>query len=364
MGHLSGLGHRILLWLRLLILKVKEGTKPYNKTVHVEFSVKQSVHHQETSPCRGACKLNMASMGILLFFTVIYIRTGHTNTAFVKVECQAGKVGVYGQQSLLQCVVKTTQDNTEIRVVTWKKEGLYDPLLVFYKEKIVPRQGYSFAEPSWNERNMNVSLLITNTSVKHEGVYKCEVMTNSGDGSDSTSLKVTAKYKKPTIHSDPQKILSNTDVTLTCKSSEGYPKGQLRWFDEHNVEWTISSQKEEDQTESGLFNLCSKLYLRKGSTFTKYTCKVFNASDGKEDEATFEVHNASGSVGNITANKSHLPATKIVAPVVVIGSLIVGLLLALLIYRKRSQSDHRGLATSDYDDGDQEGDKTCQVSLA
>ncbi|KAA8595414.1 hypothetical protein FQN60_012549 [Etheostoma spectabile] len=83
-----------------------------------------------------AAGLNMASMGILLFFTVIYIRTGHTNTAFVKVECQAGKVGVYGQQSLLQCVVKTTQDNTEIRVVTWKKEGLYDPLLVFTKRKL------------------------------------------------------------------------------------------------------------------------------------------------------------------------------------------------------------------------------------
>ncbi|XP_034752901.1 CD276 antigen [Etheostoma cragini] len=317
----------------------------------------------------------MASMGILLFFTAVYIRTGHTNTAFVNVECQDGKVGQWGQQSLLQCVVKTTQENTEIRVVTWKKDGLDDPLLLFHRGKIVPKQGYSFAEPSWNVRNMNVSLLIADTSVKHEGVYKCMVMTDSGDGSSSTNLKVTAKYNKPTIHSDPQKILPNTDFTLTCESDGGYPKGQLRWFDEHNTEWTKSSQKEENQKESGLFNLSSKLHLRKGSVFTKYTCKVFNASNGKEDEATFEVHSAPGSLGNFTATKSDLPATKIVAPVVVIGSLIVGLLLALLIYRKRSQKarrhsttplmgDHRGLATSDYDDGDPEGDKTCQVSLA
>lgn len=34
------------------------------------------------------------------------------------------------------------------------------------------------------------------------------------------------------------------------------------------------------------------------------------------------------------------PATKIVAPVVVIGSLIVGLLLLLLLYRRRSQREY------------------------
>lgn len=33
--------------------------------------------------------------------------------------------------------------------------------------------------------------------------------------------------------------------------------------------------------------------------------------------------------------------SKIVAPVVVIGSLIVGMLLALLVYRRRSQSEYQ-----------------------
>ncbi|XP_028455743.1 CD276 antigen homolog isoform X2 [Perca flavescens] len=302
----------------------------------------------------------MASIGILLFFTAIYIRTGNTNAGFVNVKCQAEKVGQYGQQSLLQCVVETTQDvvNPEIRVVTWKKEGR--PLLVFHGEKNKPQPGYSFAEPSWNKRNMNVSLLITNTAVEHEGVYKCTVMTDSGDGEGSTSLKVTAKYNKPTIHSNPEKITLNTDVTLMCNSDGGYPKGQLRWFDEHNTEWTKSSEMEAKQTESGLFNLCSKLSLLKGSIFTKYTCKVFNASGDKEEEATFEVQNPTPD--HYTGEELG-PASKIFAPVVVIGSLIVGLLLALLIYRRRSQRDHRELPICDYDDGDhQERDKTCQVS--
>ncbi|XP_028455726.1 CD276 antigen-like isoform X2 [Perca flavescens] len=303
----------------------------------------------------------MASIGILLFFTAIYIRTGNTNAGFVNVECQAEKVGQYGQQSLLQCVVKTTQDvvNPEIRVVTWTNETDH-PLLVFHKGTSKPQQGYSFAEPSWNKRNMNVSLLITNTAVEHEGVYKCTVMTDSGDGEGSTSLKVTAKYNKPTIHSNPENITLNTNVTLMCNSDGGYPKGQLRWFNENNTESTNSSPMEAKQTESGLFNLSSNLSLLKGSIFTNYTCKVFNASGDKEEEATFEVQNPIPA----TQTEEELgPASKIVAPVVVIGSLIVGLLLALLIYRMRSQRDHRELPICDYDDGDhQERDKTCQVS--
>ncbi|XP_031144748.1 CD276 antigen homolog isoform X1 [Sander lucioperca] len=313
----------------------------------------------------------MASMGILLFFTAIYIRTRNTNAAYVNVECQTENVGQYGQQSLLQCVVKTSQDvvDPEIRVVLWKKEGVEkqvknNPLLLFNRGEIKLKPGYSFAEPSWNVRNMNVSLLITNTAVEQEGDYTCTVITNSGDSSSSTSLKVTAKYNKPTIHSNPETITVNTDVTLMCDSDGGYPKGQLRWFDENKTEWTKSSQMEAKLTESGLFHLSSKLSLLKGSIFTKYTCKVFNASGDKEEEATFEVQHAV--TPGIQTGEGLGSASKI-APVVVIGSLIVGLLvlLALLIYRKRSQRDHQGLTTCDHDDGGhQERDKTCQVSQA
>lgn len=98
-----------------------------------------------------------------------------------------------------------------------------------------------------------------------------------------------AKYSVPTIHPTPETITQNTGGSLMCRSSGGYPKGQLRWFDEHNMEWTKSAKMEVKQAEDGLFNLSSELSLLQGSTFSKYTCKVFNASGGKEDEATFEI---------------------------------------------------------------------------
>lgn len=168
----------------------------------------------------------MASIGILLILTVyIYVSTGNaeagkfcynrrmlsvkccmlltshpflkifSSTAFLNVECKDEKVGQYGQQTLLECVVKTLQNDVEIRVVTWKKKDQKDqrPLLLVNRGLPEPKPGYSFAEPFWNVRNMNVSLLITNTAVEHQGDYTCMVMTDSGDGSSSISLKVTGE---------------------------------------------------------------------------------------------------------------------------------------------------------------------------
>lgn len=98
-----------------------------------------------------------------------------------------------------------------------------------------------------------------------------------------------AKYSAPTIKPSPETITLNTDGTLKCQSDGGYPKGQLRWFDEHNIEWTKSSEMMAEKTERSLFHLSSTLTLLRGSIFSKYTCVVFNASGGKEDEATFEI---------------------------------------------------------------------------
>ena len=105
-------------------------------------------------------------------------------------------MGQYGQHSLLECAVKTSEGVTdvEIQAVSWRKEGVDDPLLVFHNGKLIKKQpGYSFAEPSWNTRNMNVSLHITDTAVEDQGVYTCMVMTDSGGETSETSLKVTGE---------------------------------------------------------------------------------------------------------------------------------------------------------------------------
>lgn len=106
-----------------------------------------------------------------------------------------------------------------------------------------------------------------------------------------------AKYSAPTIQSTPTKIVPNTDFTLLCHSDGGHPKGQLRWFDEHDKEWTKSSKMEVTQTDDGLFSLSSVLTLLRGSVFSKYTCSVHNASGDKEGQAAFDVTLASGLSG-------------------------------------------------------------------
>ncbi|CAI5679948.1 unnamed protein product [Oreochromis niloticus] len=296
----------------------------------------------------------MASSGIIVFiFTVLCINAVKSDE-FVKMECKTTNVGHYGQQSLLECVIKTAEvaQDATIRLVTWKKltspedeDGF--PLVVFAKDKLNKKSGYRFADPLWDKKNMNVSLLITNTAVADDGYYKCTVITDRGDSSMLNTLKVQARYSISTVYSDPEKIVPNTDSTLVCESHGGYPKGTLRWFDEEKHEWTKSSEMEVTESDDGLFQLTSRLSLSRGSTFQKYICAVFNASGGKEDEKTFETNipppSPHGSEG-VSGSGSH-GTSKIAAPLVVIGSLIVGLLCALLLYRRRSQRGRDAVPT-------------------
>ncbi|XP_022620711.1 CD276 antigen homolog isoform X2 [Seriola dumerili] len=302
--------------------------------------------------------MNMNSIGTrFVIFAVISL---NANAVFLTVQCKSEIVGQYGQQSLLQCVVEPIDKDTTIRVVTWRKEGVKRALLVFHEMETIQEPDFKFADPSWNNKNMNVSLLITNTEVANSGDYTCMVITDSGEGSSMVNLKVVAKYSEPVIHSIPKKITRTADGTLICDTDGGYPKGHIRWFVDGDWEWTKSSKMEAQQTQSGLFHLSSELTLLQGSIFSTYTCVVFNASGGKEAEHTFEVGPESSGIGGGTGMDS---ASKIVAPVVVIGSLIAGLLLVLLIYRKRSQRGHQEVCRCELEgdeDHPQRMDDRCQ----
>ncbi|XP_049427137.1 butyrophilin-like protein 1 isoform X1 [Epinephelus fuscoguttatus] len=288
--------------------------------------------------------MNMASMGILLIFALICVSI-NADTDFVKVECKAQQTGQCGQHSLLECVVRTTADvvNAKIIVVTWRKKGDSKPLMVYNRELKQLRPGYKFAEPSWNVQNMNVSLLITNTALKDSGNYSCYVMTDSGDHTADISLDVTAKYNQPKIYYDP----GTTGGTLMCESDGGFPKGRIGWFSELKDEWTSSSQMEAKKTGSGLFHLSSKLPLQPGSRFSNYTCIVYNASGGKEGENTFVLPDLPPERQETGQGPEKVgPAAKIVAPVVVIGSLIVGLLLVLVVLHRRRLQQARRCSTT------------------
>jgi len=132
-------------------------------------------------------------VALCLFITKIFSASG-----FINVEVRAENVGKYGQQSLLECVYKPSEEAEDGQLiwVLWKKEGGED-ILFFHKGETTGESRYSFAEPSWNTTNRNVSLLITNTSVKDEGEYTCEMETERGHGTKETRLRVTGETLQP-----------------------------------------------------------------------------------------------------------------------------------------------------------------------
>lgn len=293
----------------------------------------------------------MASTFLALIFTAImWVAAGRSSDGeskkFVTVECKANTVGQLGQKTLLVCVIKTSPevDNPIIDVITWKKDE--EVLLLYAGAFIKQKPGYRLADHSWNETNMNVSLIIENTSLADAGKFNCEVNTDSGDNKGTINLQVTARYNKPVIRSKPEKINRESGGVLICDAYGGYPEGQIRWFDEAKKDGTKSSQMTVHQTSTGLFHLSSELSLLRGS---KYTCVVFTASGGKEDEAIFEVDPMKdGSIGERETGT----APKIVAPVVVIGSLIVGLLLVMLVRSRRSKRNNLQAVPVHYSDAE------------
>ncbi|XP_054634007.1 uncharacterized protein zgc:174863 [Dunckerocampus dactyliophorus] len=305
----------------------------------------------------------MASSGILLWLLLaIYVRGQTAVTDFVTVACKPYNVGQYGQQSMLDCGITTSKEvkDVTVQVVVWKKAG--DPVLTFNNEKINVTPRFSFAMPSWTHKNLNVSLLIANTSVADDGQYTCMVMTDSGAHRSSTNLKVTAKYSRPIIYSTPMEVTPNSQVTLTCSSDGGYPKGTLGWFVGPKRQ-EKSTETNAKVTENGLFNLSSTLTLSPGWESSEYTCVVFNATDGKDDEDTLALMSQIKSQGQGQDQPGTNIATKIVAPVVVIGALIIGLLLWMMISKGsfKCRGVHRMVAQDEEDA--EKADPDDQLSL-
>ncbi|MED6284081.1 hypothetical protein CHARACLAT_015612 [Characodon lateralis] len=289
----------------------------------------------------------MASCSSLFFVLFVFCFYSGVIPSFIEMACESTTKAQFNHQSMLMCTVrpKQTIESLDIILVVWRKTGLDDPVAVVdgrsgnveYKGL----QGYGLADRSLN--TMNVSLLISNTKLQHEGEYKCEVTTDSGIATHTTMLEVTAKYNTPTVRSIDRNDIPNAHKTLICEASGGYPKGQLRWFDENKTEWTKSANLTENKRNDGLVELFSELPLLTGSTFSEYTCVVYNASYGKEGSASIVLNNPS------PLSEIKTPGSAVIAPVVVIGSLIVGLLMALLFFRRRSQRTHHEVSASDPD---------------
>ncbi|XP_038835005.1 uncharacterized protein LOC120032864 isoform X3 [Salvelinus namaycush] len=250
--------------------------------------------------------MTSATSFLIVVIHLACIRSGDSSEKFVNLECNEESHGVYGQQSLLQCNVKAVKKVT-ILTVTWKRvEAL---LLEYNQDTFNPTPGFKFAEPSWNKKNTNVSLLLTNTKMADTGEYTCMVRTDSGDDTATTSLSVTG----------------------------GQQKGSIRWFDQFRNDWTRSAELVAKETEDGPFSLSSKFKVQKAtSSSTNYTCEVLNVNGAVEGMASFVIQFAPRDSGRKADKLDSDSTTNWLAPVVVIGSLIIGLLAALLLFKRRS----------------------------
>ncbi|XP_061839695.1 CD276 antigen homolog [Nerophis lumbriciformis] len=294
----------------------------------------------------------MASASMLLWLLIAICVSGQTTmtNAFVKLECKTDNVGKYGHQSMLNCGIITSEEakNATVMMVYWKKDD--DVLLTFENpDNYSKKARFSFTE-SWL-KNMNVSLLIANMSVADEGEYTCVVITRRGMDETSTNLYVAARYSQPTILSTPMDVSPKSQVTLTC-SSEGYPMARLGWFFGPTRKEIRSNKTEANVTQNGLFHLSSKLNVPPEENASEYTCVVFNTAGGQYGNATLLSSKKSASLGKPKQGTDLV--TKIMAPLVVLGTIIIGLLLWKRISKGCFQGFRRYRKKEDAEQGNPE----------
>lgn len=116
--------------------------------------------------------------------------------AFININCTSEIKGEYGQTSVLECKISTSEEvkNAEITWLAWRKNGVQEPLLFYNNQNLEAKPGYSFAQQNW-KKSLDVSLRIAHTKVQDEGVYTCQVATSGGkaEGPNWSRLYVTGE---------------------------------------------------------------------------------------------------------------------------------------------------------------------------
>uniref|UniRef100_A0A3Q2CNK0 Ig-like domain-containing protein n=1 Tax=Cyprinodon variegatus TaxID=28743 RepID=A0A3Q2CNK0_CYPVA len=249
----------------------------------------------------------MASLYWFLVGVLFFCLYAVAESSFVEVVCDPISMGQVNHQSLLKCEVKLTQPipDLEITLVVWKKKGDESPIALYnFKNEKPFKEQPGFTFPNRNMNDFNVSLLISNIEVKHQGIYTCMVMTSSGSSNSQTELKVMARYSNLTVRSINAYKDPKVSQTLICEATGGYPEGNLRWIVENNTDWTKSSKQTATKMENGLLKMHSELPLLKGSTFDRYSCVLFNSSGGRQESVLFTLHNQGKCFSN-TFHKIH-----------------------------------------------------------
>ncbi|XP_028829622.1 T-lymphocyte activation antigen CD80 isoform X2 [Denticeps clupeoides] len=250
--------------------------------------------------------------------------------AFLTLKCQ-NIDGVYGQISEVHCHVKS-EFEVDIEKIFWKKDGVEMPMSKFIKGNLSGDERFSIQIHN-KDQSKTIVLTVKDTQITDQGQYQCIVVTDRGVETTAFTLRVSANYQKPNLTS--KDIKRGSKVDLICRTSGGYPLGHIHWFDMHGTNWSRSAEVEVIEMPDQRFEMLSR--FNADSDLGSFNCTVLNSK--WEVEGRTEIHfNFSP---DEQAGSLHTKTNNIAAGVVVIGSLICGLLIVLLVRRRRSQRARR-----------------------
>ncbi|XP_060774554.1 butyrophilin subfamily 1 member A1 isoform X3 [Neoarius graeffei] len=269
----------------------------------------------------------MASATLQVFALILsFVHVGKSEESLFNLKCQSA-VGVIGETTRIPC---SFESKTEVvtNTVVLTRIGEKNSCFTFepFKNRVTGDSRFKVEnEPS---------LLLHNTSISDEGEYQYYIRTNLHSNKVIFTINVTAKYSDPVITSMPKEIVNDGPTELSCNATGGYPAGTIHWFDQSNTNWTKSATLQSMQGSNGLFTLSSKLsFKRFDAIWAPFRCVVLNSK--------YKEEGGSMSTGQIKDPESPSAVSGTVknsiAGVIVIGSLIVGLLIALLFKRRRSR---------------------------
>ncbi|XP_017336651.2 uncharacterized protein LOC108272636 isoform X1 [Ictalurus punctatus] len=277
----------------------------------------------------------MASTTLLFFVLILSsVRVGQSAESLLKLKCQPA-VGVIGQTTNISCSIESLTDPKPISIntVVLTRSGENEPCFTFqpYLNKVTGDSRFKVEN--------GPSLQLHNTAITDEGGYWYFIRTNLGNEQVKFTISVTAKYSNPLITTMQKEIVNGEHADLYCSASGGYPAGTIHWFDQSNTNWTKSATLQSTQGNDGLFTLTSKLSFQTFDTlWAPFRCVVLNNK--------YEEEGGSMSTLEIKDNPANPPAgnstvKNIIAPVIVIGSLIIGLLIVLLFKRRCARQQRR-----------------------
>ncbi|KAJ8001922.1 hypothetical protein DPEC_G00174440 [Dallia pectoralis] len=159
---------------------------------------------------RGHPEIQIPKMSFfisLLVWVLLSVSGGSSASGTLSpVYCTKESNGVHGQQSMLNCTALFVNDDVTIIRVIWAKNETR--ILEYHEGNFNPTNGFQFAVPDWNNKNRNVSLLLTNTKMEDMGEYTCTVETESGLDTKIVNLSVKAM---PTPQTDRNRGLKPTE---------------------------------------------------------------------------------------------------------------------------------------------------------